>query len=68
MPFVLVHFVWLLNIMLNLQVAKKKRMLTHLAVRPGLGNKGGAMSKQELDDILNLEQRNCSKTMQKEKV
>ena len=52
MPFVLVHFVWLLNIMLNLQVAKKKMMLTHLVVRPGLGNKGGAMSKQELDDIL----------------
>ncbi|XP_062597362.1 chromodomain-helicase-DNA-binding protein Mi-2 homolog [Saccostrea cucullata] len=34
------------------QVAKKKMMLTHLVVRPGLGNKGGAMSKQELDDIL----------------
>ena len=27
-------------------------MLTHLVVRPGLGNKGGAMSKKELDDIL----------------
>lgn len=37
---------------LDLQVAKKKMMLTHLVVRPGLGNKGGAMSKQELDDIL----------------
>ncbi|XP_050414709.1 chromodomain-helicase-DNA-binding protein 4 isoform X3 [Patella vulgata] len=34
------------------QVAKKKMMLTHLVVRPGLGNKGGAMSKKELDDIL----------------
>lgn len=36
------------------QVAKKKMMLTHLVVRPGLGsNKSQAtMSKQELDDIL----------------
>lgn len=34
------------------QVAKKKMMLTHLVVRPGLGNKGGQMSKKELDDIL----------------
>ncbi|KAI7684861.1 hypothetical protein SSS_03217 [Sarcoptes scabiei] len=36
------------------QVAKKKMMLTHLVVRPGLGsNKTNAqMSKQELDDIL----------------
>ncbi|XP_021364893.1 chromodomain-helicase-DNA-binding protein 5-like isoform X3 [Mizuhopecten yessoensis] len=34
------------------QVAKKKMMLTHLVVRPGLGNKGGAMSRQEMDDIL----------------
>ncbi|XP_027201651.2 chromodomain-helicase-DNA-binding protein 4-like isoform X2 [Dermatophagoides pteronyssinus] len=36
------------------QVAKKKMMLTHLVVRPGLGsNKSNAtMSKQELDDIL----------------
>nr|KAG5696298.1 hypothetical protein BaRGS_027908 [Batillaria attramentaria] len=34
------------------QVAKKKMMLTHLVVRPGLGNKGGAMSKKEMDDIL----------------
>ena len=33
------------------QVAKRKMMLTHLIVRPGMGNKG-AMSKQELDDIL----------------
>ncbi|CAG2109145.1 unnamed protein product, partial [Medioppia subpectinata] len=35
------------------QVAKKKMMLTHLVVRPGMGqNKNqAAMSKQELDDI-----------------
>lgn len=34
------------------QVAKRKMMLTHLVVRPGLGSKGQSMSKQELDDIL----------------
>ena len=34
------------------QVAKKKMMLTHLVVRPGLGNKSQTMSKKELDDIL----------------
>ncbi|KAK7886895.1 hypothetical protein WMY93_026516 [Mugilogobius chulae] len=34
------------------QVAKKKMMLTHLVVRPGIGTKTGSMSKQELDDIL----------------
>uniref|UniRef100_A0A8B9HHW9 Chromodomain helicase DNA binding protein 3 n=1 Tax=Astyanax mexicanus TaxID=7994 RepID=A0A8B9HHW9_ASTMX len=34
------------------QVAKRKMMLTHLVVRPGLGSKAGSMSKQELDDIL----------------
>jgi len=34
------------------QVAKRKMMLTHLVVRPGLGNKSATMSKQELDDIL----------------
>ncbi|XP_054160501.1 chromodomain-helicase-DNA-binding protein Mi-2 homolog [Oppia nitens] len=34
------------------QVAKKKMMLTHLVVRPGLGSRSAAMSKQELDDIL----------------
>lgn len=36
------------------QVAKKKMMLTHLVVRPGLGSSkvNAAMSKQELDDIL----------------
>ncbi|ODM89703.1 Chromodomain-helicase-DNA-binding protein Mi-2 [Orchesella cincta] len=33
------------------QVAKKKMMLTHLVVRPGMG-KGGNFSKQELDDII----------------
>ncbi|RWS31027.1 chromodomain-helicase-DNA-binding protein Mi-2-like isoform X5 [Leptotrombidium deliense] len=33
------------------QVAKKKMMLTHLVVRPGMGNRN-TMSKQELDDIL----------------
>ncbi|KAB0394682.1 hypothetical protein E2I00_008476, partial [Balaenoptera physalus] len=35
------------------QVAKRKMMLTHLVVRPGLGSKSGSMTKQELDDILN---------------
>ncbi|XP_043542852.1 chromodomain-helicase-DNA-binding protein 3 isoform X2 [Chiloscyllium plagiosum] len=34
------------------QVAKRKMMLTHLVVRPGLGSKTGSMTKQELDDIL----------------
>ncbi|EDV24353.1 uncharacterized protein TRIADDRAFT_27056, partial [Trichoplax adhaerens] len=35
------------------QVAKKKMMLTHLIVRPGLGSsQSGALTKQELDDIL----------------
>ena len=35
------------------QVAKKKMMLTHLVVRPGLGSsKTSVMSKSELDDIL----------------
>ena len=33
------------------QVAKKKMMLTHLIVRPGVG-RGQNMSKKELDDIL----------------
>uniref|UniRef100_A0A3B3YFF9 Uncharacterized protein n=1 Tax=Poecilia mexicana TaxID=48701 RepID=A0A3B3YFF9_9TELE len=37
---------------LIVSVAKKKMMLTHLVVRPGLGSKTGSMSKQELDDIL----------------
>lgn len=34
------------------QVAKKKMMLTHLVVRPGMGSRSNTMSKQELDDIL----------------
>ena len=34
------------------QVAKKKMMLQHLVVRPGVGSKAPSMSKQELDDIL----------------
>ena len=34
------------------QVAKKKMMLQHLVVRPGVGSKQVNMSKQELDDIL----------------
>ncbi|XP_065060706.1 chromodomain-helicase-DNA-binding protein 5-like isoform X3 [Rhopilema esculentum] len=34
------------------QVAKKKMMLTHLVVRPGIGQKSAVMSKGELDDIL----------------
>ncbi|XP_043469159.1 chromodomain-helicase-DNA-binding protein Mi-2 homolog isoform X2 [Leptopilina heterotoma] len=34
------------------QVAKRKMMLTHLVVRPGMGGKGTNFSKQELDDIL----------------
>lgn len=34
------------------QVAKRKMMLTHLVVRPGMGGKGTNFTKQELDDIL----------------
>ena len=36
------------------EVAKKKMMLTHLVVRPGMGSGGTApsLSKRELDDIL----------------
>ena len=34
------------------QVAKRKMMLTHLVVRPGMGSKNQTMTKQELDDIL----------------
>jgi hypothetical protein len=33
------------------QVAKRKMMLTHLVVRPGMG-RGTNFTKQELDDIL----------------
>ncbi|KAL0268514.1 UNVERIFIED_CONTAM: hypothetical protein PYX00_010429 [Menopon gallinae] len=34
------------------QVAKRKMMLTHLVVRPGMGGKNANFTKQELDDIL----------------
>lgn len=34
------------------QVAKRKMMLTHLVVRPGMGGKGANFTKQEMDDIL----------------
>lgn len=34
------------------QVAKRKMMLTHLVVRPGIGGKQANFTKQELDDIL----------------
>jgi chromodomain-helicase-DNA-binding protein 4 len=34
------------------QVAKRKMMLTHLVVRPGMGGKTSNFTKQELDDIL----------------
>lgn len=43
---------FLFQTLVLVQVAKKKMMLTHLVVRPGLGSKTGSMSKQELDDIL----------------
>uniref|UniRef100_A0A8C9TUK7 Chromodomain helicase DNA binding protein 3 n=1 Tax=Scleropages formosus TaxID=113540 RepID=A0A8C9TUK7_SCLFO len=45
------------------QVAKRKMMLTHLVVRPGLGSKAGSMTKQELDDILKFgtEEVRCGK-------
>ena len=33
------------------QVAKKKMMLTHLVVQPGMGGKAN-LSKKEIDDIL----------------
>jgi SNF2 family DNA or RNA helicase len=33
------------------QVAKKKMMLTHLVVQPGMGGKSN-LSKKEIDDIL----------------
>lgn len=36
-----------------LQVAKKKMMLTHLVVRPGMGQGSApSLTKRELDDIL----------------
>ena len=35
------------------QVAKKKMMLTHLVVQPGMSGQGKAnLSKKEIDDIL----------------
>ena len=36
------------------QVAKKKMMLTHLVVQPGMNQQGGKsnLSKKEIDDIL----------------
>lgn len=35
------------------EVAKKKMMLTHLVVRPGMGSSSApSLSKRELDDIL----------------
>ena len=35
------------------EVAKRKMMLTHLVVRPGMGSSSTqSMSKRELDDIL----------------
>lgn len=36
-----------------LQVAKRKMMLTHLVVHPGMGSgQGPSMSRREMDDIL----------------
>merc|ERR1719400_1974619 len=34
------------------QVAKKKMMLTHLVVQPGMNGKGANLSKKDIDDIL----------------
>nr|QVX32603.1 CHD3/4/5A [Platynereis dumerilii] len=48
------------------QVAKRKMMLTHLVVRPGLGSKGAAMSKKELDDILKFGTEELFKQEQEE--
>ena len=45
------------------QVAKKKMMLTHLVVRPGMGsNKAAVMSKRELDGILRFGTEDLFKT------
>ncbi|KAG5447792.1 choline dehydrogenase 5 [Clonorchis sinensis] len=50
------------------QVAKKKMMLTHLVVRPGLGGKGSCqMSKKELDDILKFGTEDLFKEGEEEK-
>lgn len=50
--------------MWNVQVAKRKMMLTHLVVRPGLGSKGQTMTKQELDDILKFGTEELFKEME----
>ena len=37
----------------SVQVAKRKMMLTHLVVHPGMGaGQGPSMSRREMDDIL----------------
>ncbi|XP_055383518.1 chromodomain-helicase-DNA-binding protein Mi-2 homolog isoform X2 [Condylostylus longicornis] len=48
------------------QVAKRKMMLTHLVVRPGIGGKGANFTKQELDDILRFGTEELFKEDQKE--
>jgi len=50
------------------QTAKKKMMLTHLVVRPGMGsNKLTGMSKNEMDDILKFGTEELFKDEDKEK-
>ena len=45
--------IWLPWLLVSLQVAKKKMMLTHLVVRPGMGQGSApSLTKRELDDIL----------------
>lgn len=48
------------------QVAKKKMMLTHLVVRPGMGGKGTNLSKKDLDDILKFGTEELFKEEEKE--
>ncbi|XP_067644936.1 chromodomain-helicase-DNA-binding protein Mi-2 homolog isoform X3 [Eurosta solidaginis] len=48
------------------QVAKRKMMLTHLVVRPGMGGKGANFTKQELDDILRFGTEELFKMDEKE--
>ncbi|KAL7671473.1 hypothetical protein ACOME3_006369 [Neoechinorhynchus agilis] len=48
------------------QVAKKKMMLTHLVVRPGVGKGGQNMSKKELEDILRFGTENLFKPGEEE--
>lgn len=48
------------------QVAKRKMMLTHLVVRPGMGGKGANFTKQELDDILRFGTEELFKEEEKE--